>query len=235
MLSFIIPAHNEEAWIARSISAIRNSMASANEPYEVIVVDDASTDATASIAQQHGAQVIHVTHRMISATRNSGVRQSHGDILFFVDADTLVNATVIQSALRGIRNGAVGGGCTLRFEGHLPILWKINNPMFPLWYRLIGMTGGACQFCTRDAFNAIGGFSEKHYAAEDALFCITLKKHGRFIIPAGTVITSGRSVRAHSFLKILGIIIRLAIHGPDGFQDREKADIWYHPKREKPQ
>lgn len=82
MLSFIIPAHNEEAWIARSISAVRDSMVSVNEPYEVVVVDDASTDATASIAQQHGAQVIHVTHRMISATRNSGARQSRGDILF---------------------------------------------------------------------------------------------------------------------------------------------------------
>lgn len=235
MLSFIIPAHNEEAWIARSISAVLDSMASVGEPYEVIVVDDASTDATASIAQRLGVRVIHVEHRMISATRNSGAQQSHGDILFFVDADTLVNAPIIQSALDGIRKGAVGGGCALRFEGRLSLFWRLSNPMIPLWYRLLGMTGGACQFCTRDAFNAIGGFSERHYAAEDAVFSIALKRHGRFIIPRGTVLTSGRSLRAHSFSKIMGVLIRLALRGPDIFQKREDADMWYRPKREKPQ
>src|SRR5580698_8714752 len=127
MLSFIIPAHNEEAWIARSISAVLDSMASVGEPYEVIVVDDGSTDSTASIAQRLGVRVIHVTHRHISATRNSGARQSRGDILFFVDADTLMNAPIIQSALRGIRKGAVGGGCAVRFEGRLSIFWRFNN------------------------------------------------------------------------------------------------------------
>ena len=92
------------------------------EPHEIIVVDDASTDATASIARQQGAQVVRVEHRQIAATRNAGARQAHGDILFFVDADTLVNAPAIQSALRSIRAGAVGGGCLPRFEGWLP-LW----------------------------------------------------------------------------------------------------------------
>lgn len=235
MLSFIIPAHNEEVWIARSISAIRDSVVSVGEPYEVIVVDDASTDSTTSIAQRLGVRVIHVEHRHISATRNSGARQSRGDILFFVDADTLVNTGVIQSALDGIRSGAVGGGCVPRFEGQLPMLWKLLYPLFPLGARLLRLTGGACQFCTRDAFNAIGGFSENHYAAEDALFCTTLKKLGLFTIPRGTVLTSGRSLRAHSFSKIAWVLIRLALHGPNAFQDREKAQIWYRPKREKPQ
>jgi glycosyltransferase involved in cell wall biosynthesis len=235
MISFIVPAHNEEVWIARSLSAIRDAMASVGEPYEVIVVDDSSTDSTASIAQQQGACVIRVEHRHISATRNSGVRQARGDVIFFVDADTLVNAPVIQSALRGIRAGAVGGGCVLRFEGRLSIFWGLSNLTIPLWYHLLRITGGACQFCTRDAFNATGGFSEKHYVAEDALFCTTLKRHGRFIIPRGTVLTSGRSLRAHSFSKIAWVLIRLAIYGPDAFQSRENLDMWYRPKREKSQ
>src|SRR5579859_5446361 len=99
MISFIVPAHNEEAWVGRCISAIRGAMESVREPYEIIVVDDGSTDATASIAREHGARVIHGKHRQISATRNAGARQAAGDILFFVDADTLINAPVIQSAL----------------------------------------------------------------------------------------------------------------------------------------
>jgi len=54
MLSFIIPAHNEERWIAACIGSIRAAMVNIAEPYEVIVVDDASTDATHQIAEQCG-------------------------------------------------------------------------------------------------------------------------------------------------------------------------------------
>ena len=80
MISFIVPAHNEEAWVGRCVSAIRSGLKSLGEPYEIIVVDDASSDATASIARQQGAQVIRVKHRQIAATRNAGARQAHGDI-----------------------------------------------------------------------------------------------------------------------------------------------------------
>lgn len=73
----------------------------------IVVVDDASTDATATVAQQQGAHVVlRVEHRQISATRNAGARQACGDIFFFVDANTLVNVQVIQSALRSVRAGA---------------------------------------------------------------------------------------------------------------------------------
>src|ERR1051325_7432773 len=117
MISFIVPAHHEEAWVGRCVSAIPGASESVGELHEIIVVDDASSDGTASIARQHGAQVIRVDHRKISATRNAGARQSRGDIFFFVDADTLVNAAAIQSALRSVGAGAVGGGCLPRFEG----------------------------------------------------------------------------------------------------------------------
>ena len=109
MISFIVPAHNEEAWVGRCVSAIRSAMELVGEPNEVLVVDDGSTDATGLVAQQQGAQVIRVEHRQIAATRNAGAWQARGEILFFVDADTLVNAPVVQSALRCIREGAVGG------------------------------------------------------------------------------------------------------------------------------
>lgn len=72
MISFIVPAHNEEAWVGRCVSAIHSGLESLAEPHEIIVVDDASGDATASIARQQGAQVIRVEHRQISATRNAG-------------------------------------------------------------------------------------------------------------------------------------------------------------------
>ncbi len=217
MISFIVPAHNEEAWVGRCVSAIHSGAEFLGEPYEIIVVDDASTDATAALARQERAQVVRVEHRQIAATRNSGARQSCGDILFFVDADTLINAPAMQSALRSIRAGAAGGGCVPRFEGRLPwwsrpVLW-IGERMCR-WLNIF--PSGACLFCSRRAFHAVGGFNETYFAGEDVMLVNALKHQGRFVIPAETVITSGRKFRAHSFLSYAALVLRLVLRGSRG-------------------
>ena len=234
MISFIVPAHNEEAWIGRCVSAIRNGSESLGEPHEIIVVDDASSDTTAAIARQQGAQVFRVEHRHIAATRNAGARQAHGDILFFVDADTLTNGPAIQSALRAIRAGAIGGGSVPRFEGWLPWWFKLIEPLINPAIRLARfLPSGTFLFCTRSAFQATGGFNEKYYAAEEVAFVAALKRHGRFAILAETVVTSGRKFREHSFLSIARLFIRLILRGPSGLRTRRGLDYWYEPEREK--
>src|ERR1017187_3067403 len=234
MISFIIPAHNEEAWVGRCVSAIRSGLESLDEPHEIIVVDDASSDATASVARQQGAQVIRVEHRQIAATRNTGARQAHGDILFFVDADTLTNAPAIQSALRAIRAGAIGGGCVPRFEGWLPWWFRLTEPFIGPAVRLARfLPSGAFLFCTRSAFQATGGFNENYYAAEEVVFVAALKRQGRFVILAETVVTSGRKFRAHSFWSLARLSTRLVLRGSSGLRNRRGLDYWYAPAREK--
>jgi cellulose synthase/poly-beta-1,6-N-acetylglucosamine synthase-like glycosyltransferase len=74
-LSFNVPAHNEERWIGKCLASIRTAMASVSEPYEVIVVDDASTDSTGLIARQMGARTLRVEHRnmeVVDDPANSG-------------------------------------------------------------------------------------------------------------------------------------------------------------------
>src|SRR5688572_25807884 len=100
MISFIVPAHNEQPGLGRTLQAIHDSARAVGQPYEVIVVDDASTDATAEVAGQHNAIVVPVNHRQIAATRNSGGRAARGDRLFFVDADTTINTRAVAAALR---------------------------------------------------------------------------------------------------------------------------------------
>jgi len=234
MISFIVPAHNEEAWIGRCVSAIRSGAEVLGEPHEIIVVDDASSDATATIARQHGAQVVRVEHRQIAATRNAGARQAHGDILFFVDADTLVNAPAIQSALRAIRAGAVGGGCIPRFEGWLPWWFRLVEPFIRPAVRLARfLPSGTFLFCTRSAFQTADGFDENYFAAEDVVFVAALKRQGRFAILAETVITSGRKARKHSFWSITKLAMRLAMRGSRGLRNRQGLEYWYEPEREK--
>src|SRR5271170_1416404 len=120
MISFIVPAHNEKSCIGRTLQAIHEAARSAGQPYEVIVVDDASTDATAEVARQHDAAVVPVNHRQIAATRNSGGRAAHGERLFFVDADTTINPQALKEALRYMDKGAVGGGGPVLFDGNVP-------------------------------------------------------------------------------------------------------------------
>lgn len=127
MISFIVPAHNEQACLGRTLQAIHESASVVGQSYEIIVVNDASTDATAEIARQNNARVVSVNHRQIAATRNSGGRAANGERLFFVDADTVINPRVVASALRYMDKGAVGGGAAARFD----------EGMVPLYVRLI--------------------------------------------------------------------------------------------------
>ncbi|HMJ88450.1 MAG TPA: glycosyltransferase family 2 protein, partial [Candidatus Acidoferrum sp.] len=105
MISFIVPAHNEQTCLPGTLQAIHESARVLDRPYEIIVADDASTDATADIARQKNACVVSVNHRQIAATRNSGARSANGEQLFFVDADTTVNPRALACALRAMDKG----------------------------------------------------------------------------------------------------------------------------------
>jgi glycosyltransferase involved in cell wall biosynthesis len=225
MISFIIPAYNEEDYVGRCVSAIHEVMSSVGAAHETVVVDDGSTDLTASISRETGAKVTQVLHRQISATRNAGVREARGDVFFFVDADTVVNEQAIRSALRVLRDGAIGGACIPRFDGKLPLWSRAFYPLVIFVARLLRQPGGTCLFCTRSAFEVVGGFSEAYYAAEDAVFVSALKRRGRFVVIDEFVVTSGRKLRAHSFWSITRLLARLAIGGPAAFRDRRRLDF----------
>jgi len=234
MISFIVPAHNEQACLGRTLQAIQESARAAGQPFEIIVVDDASTDATAEIAQQHQARVVSVNHRQIAATRNSGARAAKGEWLFFVDADTTINATAVASALRAMEKGAVGGG---------GMTWVNKNESVPLYARLllalllfapklVGFTGGAFMFCTRAAFHATGGFNERLYWAEEGGFALALKRQGRFFVPWQHVLTSGRRLRTVSGGQLLMGGVRMIFSPVKSFTQRSSVQkVWYNSNR----
>ncbi|HEX3122770.1 MAG TPA: glycosyltransferase family 2 protein, partial [Rhodanobacteraceae bacterium] len=125
MISFIVPAYNEALLLGATLDALHVAARAAEEDYEIVVVDDASTDDTALVATRHGARLISVAHRQIAATRNSGARAAQGELLIFVDADTSVNETVIRGAIDALRDGAVGGGAAVAFEGAVPLYGRL--------------------------------------------------------------------------------------------------------------
>jgi glycosyltransferase involved in cell wall biosynthesis len=234
VISFIVPAYNEELLLGPTLLALHAAAQAVAEPYELIVVDDASTDRTSAVAEEHGARVVQVAHRQIAATRNSGAREAKGDFLIFVDADTVVNAAVVRAALQAIRDHAVGGGCDLRFDGRLPFWARLLTLSFRPLYRVARLASGCFLFCTRQAFEGAGGFDESLYAAEEAAMSRALKRQGRFVVLRETVLTSGRKLRAHSLWEVLHVLCRLAVLGRRGVREREGLGIWYDARREDP-
>ena len=237
MISFVVPAHNEQACLGRTLQAIHDSARVVGQPYEVIVVDDASTDATAELARHNNARVVSVNHRQIAATRNSGGRAARGKRLFFVDADTTINPRAVASALQYMNNGAVGGGAATLFEGVVPLYVRFVAFLGVAGAKLVGFTGGAFMFCTREAFHATGGFDERLYWAEEGAFALALKRRGRFVVLWKPVLTSGRRFRtifrSMSVLQLPVFVARM-VFSPFKMMTRRAAveKIWYDSNRE---
>jgi glycosyltransferase involved in cell wall biosynthesis len=227
MLSFIVPAHNEELLIGKTLAAIHAAAREAGAEYEVIVVDDASTDGTAPIAKSGGARVVRANNRQIAATRNAGARAARGGIFIFVDADTLVCTAVIREILTAIESGVVGGGCVFEFDGKVPLWARVVHPIAISIARRIKLVGGCCVFSTRAAFESIGGFCEEYFAGEDAAFISALKRHGPVVIPRALVITSGRKVRTYSGFRLMWTLLRFVLRGPKSYRTRDGLDVWY--------
>jgi GT2 family glycosyltransferase len=212
MISFIVPAHNEELWIGKCLDSIHDSMESIAQPYEVIVVDDASTDATPQMALQ-SAKVIHVQYRKISAVRNEGARAACGEILFFVDADTKANVQIVSAALDAIHSGSVGGGCIPELDGPVPLWGWIIHRIAVFGGRLFRIVGGCFLFCTRESYLATGGFSEELHAGEDIEFVAALKKIGRFDIPKEPVITSASKLDVVGPFQVISLLLTICVRG----------------------
>jgi glycosyltransferase involved in cell wall biosynthesis len=232
MISFIVPAFNESALIGATVDALHAAGRTLDDAYEVIVVDDASTDATAALARIHGANVLSVDLRHIAATRNAGAHAASGDFFIFVDADTLVTPEVTRAAVATMRAGAAGGGAALRFDGVVPLFARLLTPP-TLWiFRLVGVAPGCFLFCTRDAFVAVGGFDETFYGAEDLVMSGALKRHGRFVVLRQAVVTSGRKLRTHSIIDMLRLLLRMGWRGTSVIKQREGMELWYGERRD---
>jgi glycosyltransferase involved in cell wall biosynthesis len=230
MLSFIVPAYNEELELPSTIAAIGE--AAQGQQYEIIVVDDASSDATAEIARDAGAKVVSINRRQIAAARNAGAHHARGNILFFVDADTRINQKHVTGAITALEEGCSGGGARIVVEGSIPLWSRVLTKAFCAFYFALNLGAGAFLFTTRKNFDAVGGFDEKLFIGEEIYFSIALRRLGRFRILGEPVITSGRKLRIYSAREIMGNSLSIILRGPRAARSREGLHIWYEGKRE---
>lgn len=189
VLSVIIPVHNDKKNLVRCLDALS---ASSCERYEVIVMDDASTDDTAEAAEALGARVIRLERNMGPAgARNLGARHAAGEYLMFVDADVLVNETTLQRVIESFEKNpeidAVFGSYDNKPD-HRGLFSQYRN----LFHHFIHQTSKAdastfwsgCGAVRKDVFLKHGGF-DVNYARpciEDIDLGIRLTKAGHRIM-----------------------------------------------------
>ena len=121
MLSFVVPAHNEGLELPETLRSIRRAAVNAGQPFEIIVVDDSSTDRTTQIAGG--------LWRACGVRFAAGTSRPHGMLAHvvhpvkfcsFVDADTRINAAHVEGAIAALAEGACGGSAQLRFDRAVP-------------------------------------------------------------------------------------------------------------------
>ncbi len=228
--SVIVPAYNEERQLARTLPAMREAMAGTDLPGELIVVDNNSSDATAEVARRHGARVVFEPVNQIARARNAGAAAASSGQLIFVDADTAPSAELLNAALDALKQpDCVGGGAKVVLDPPPP--W-VAQRLLALWNLLshqAGWPAGCFFFCRRDAFEAVEGFSEAHYASEEIWLARRLKRWGRRnrmsmrILPE-QVLSSSR--KTDNTPRMLGMLALMVIF-PLATRFRGMCGYWY--------
>lgn len=231
LLSVVIPAHNEEHELPRTLAALRDALPGAGIPWEIIVAADACTDATPDIARAAGARLVRVEHRQIAATRNSGAAAARGDMLLFVDADTRVTPDAVRFAVAVMARGGVGGGARVRHEGLRGLRRAVEAVLVPLYF-LSGCAAGCFVFARAEHFHALGGFDQTYYASEEVHLSLALRRRGRFAISPYPVYTSARKIRMYGLLGLLKETAKILLGGMDAVKRREGLGVWYDGRRE---
>lgn len=179
--SIIIPAYNEEKYLPKTLKSVQKAM-NANPEYqgEIILVDNDSQDKTADIAITFGANVIHEKIHNIGKVRNTGAKAAKGDWLIFLDADTVLMPETLTITLNTLLNSdIIGGTFLLKPDRKINLITHIIFFVWNNYSRLFNRTIGAYVFCKKSAFEAMGGFDEEYFAAEDIIFSRALDKYAK--------------------------------------------------------
>ncbi len=239
MLSLIVPAYNEARYLPLLLDSVDAARAAyrGGEPVEVVVADNASTDATGAVAAARGCRVVPAAFRSIGATRNAGARAARGGVLAFVDADSRIHPQTLNEVERLLADPRVIGGST----GVTMERWSAGiAATYAVLVSLAWVTGfdTGVVFCRRADFEAVGGYDERRRYAEDVAFLLALwrrgRRTGRRLVRArrAKAVASTRKFDEHGDWHYYGFfgrgIARLfGVGDLDGIAER----YWYHPSR----
>ncbi len=206
-ITVIIPAYNEEQYVADCIeSVLRHKPENLRE---IIVVDNASTDATAQVAARYPhTRVVHEPKKGLTRARQRGLMEATGDLIAFVDADTRVTPRWFSQV-----NAAYTDPQLVCYSGpydyyDLPDWQRTFVTAYwlfvavPTYAVTRYMAVGGNFVARRDALHAIGGFDVGiHFYGEDTNIARRLYEQGTVKFdPLFVARSSGRRLQAQGFL-----------------------------------
>ena len=185
-ISVVIPAFNRAGIIGEALSSVH---AQTRSPLETIVVDDASTDGTADVAEREGARVIRLAHnRGAAGARNEGIRAAAGEAIALLDSDDFWEPHHLATLVSLLEENpdASAAGSAVRMVGARTGVWKGRIPegpptivvreAFKDW-----LTPTSTTVVRREALLAIGGYDESERYSEDFDLWLRLARRFRFI------------------------------------------------------
>ena len=182
-LSVIIPVYNAKATLAECLDALARSQ---QRNFELIVIDDHSTDGGEEIARARCDQFVRLKRNFgQAAARNRGARRAAGDVLFFLDADVLVQPDTLDRILEVFAREPGVAATFCSYQPDTPsknFISKYKNLLHHYTHQTSRRE--AATFCggfgaiRRDVFLAAGGFSERFRFMEDVELGYRLHKTG---------------------------------------------------------
>ena len=181
-VSIIIPMYNSEDYIEACIESIF-SINYPQDKFEVIIVDNGSTDQSLEIVKRYPVKVISCPEGNISKVRNVGATIAKGNIFAFVDSDCAVGNGWLSAAVEILsRPGVVATGSGYKLPQNATWIEKAWLYESKIEERLVKLIPCGNFIVNAVAFNEIGGFNESLITCEDADICERLINKGYQIV-----------------------------------------------------
>lgn len=209
-ISVIIPTLNEENYIKRTIEKVEQS--SFNKPHEIIVVDSGSTDKTINILEGKDIKMVlfNPLKKGRSAPLNHGAGHASGDVLLFLDADSVLPRNYDLYIVKALNKNAnvIGGAFEFSLDGNgflYRVIEFINRVRYRLRKRYYGDQG---VFVRKKYFDKAGGFPD-YELLESAYLCEKLRGFGKLTLINRCLKTSPRRFEQNGTLKAFAFDIKI--------------------------
>ncbi len=228
-LSIIIPTLNEADYISRTLNSIVFNKFYEIKP-EIIVVDSGSTDNTADIARQLVDRLILLNPASSGKWEalNKGAEISSGEILLFLDADTVVPKDYDKEIENAFMNrNIVGGAFEFTLDGRqfgLRVVELINRVRYRVRHSFYGDQG---LFVRSDIFHKAGMFPARRLFETSAI-CRKLRRYGQLELIKKPALTSPRRFIEGGIYRVLLSDIKLwLLNKTKNFPDNKSADLYW--------
>ncbi|HTL55320.1 MAG TPA: glycosyltransferase [Candidatus Limnocylindrales bacterium] len=207
LISVIIPAHNEEAYLQRTLDALRRQNYGW---FEIVVVANGCTDRTVELARGKCHRLIVLSQKSLGIARNLGARMARGELLMFLDADTILEPMALRRIAQDFGDRDAAGTLHGRPDSErlaCRLIYGLKN-FVHRWSLHSGSSGVI--LCWREHFLRAGGFDEGLEVRENSELLKRLKRYGRYrYIGDVTATTSMRRYEQRGVARVVWLWCKL--------------------------